>query len=94
MNMQPRPPEIFPGERGFALLECTAEEGYRNRGKTTGCRYEFAKGQRRYVDVRDLSGMSRDVFVKVGDADIDTPLPGAQEAPQLVGDSQGSEEDA
>jgi len=66
--MQPRPPEIFPGEKGFALLECAIVE-YRNRGKATGCPYAFVRGQRRYVDLRDLSGMPRDAFVKVDDAD-------------------------
>jgi hypothetical protein len=79
--MAPRPPQVFPGEKGFALLECLAEEGYRNRGKVTGCRYIFAKGQRRYVDVRDLSGMPRGAFVKVDDADTSEASEGEGEAP-------------
>lgn len=66
MDMQPKPPRIFPGERGLALLECLVPE-YRNRGKSTGCRYAFAEGQRRYVDVRDMTGMDKGAFRKVGE---------------------------
>lgn len=87
--MQPKPPQVFPGERGFALLECLAE-GYSNRGAVTGCPYAFVQGQRRYVDVRDLSGMPRGAFVKVDDADTYEAGEGKGEASQLDGDSQGS----
>lgn len=90
--MTPKPPP-FPGEKGFTLLECVAPK-YRNRGKATGCHYAFVWGQRRYVDVRDLSGMNRDAFVKVDDANTSKAGKGPQEAPQLVGDSEGSRTDA
>ena len=84
-NMQPKPPAVFPGERGFMLLECVVPE-LRNRGKTTGCRYTFAEGWRRYVDVRDMSGMDKTVLTKVDDAtqhEADRP----QETSELDGDS-------
>lgn len=86
MDMQPKPPVIFPGEKGFALLECAADS-YESRGKATGCRYAFVEGQRRYVDVRDLSGMDRGSVRKARDGAGVVQEGGPQEAPQLVGDS-------
>jgi len=90
--MAPKPPVIFPGEKGFMLLECTAPK-YRNRGKVTGCRYHFAQNERRYVDVRDMSGM-KGSFRKVSDADTPAAGEGKSQAPQLGGDSQRSRTDA
>lgn len=85
-NMRPKPSAIFLGEKGFALLECVADS-YENRGKVTGCRYAFVEGQRRYVDVRDLSGMDRGSVRKVGDGAGIVQEGGPQETPELVGDS-------
>jgi hypothetical protein len=79
-------PLPFPGELGFVLLECTAEQ-YQNRGKVSGCHYRLAQGQRIYADVRDLSGMDRQAFEKVGDADSAEADQGPQESAKLDGDS-------
>jgi hypothetical protein len=84
--MAPRPPVVFPGERGLVLLECTAPE-YRNRGKVTGCRYHFAQNERRYVDVRDMGEMDRNAFAKVGDANTPETGERTQNPSQLDGHS-------
>ncbi|MGD8499009.1 MAG: hypothetical protein PVJ86_00085 [Phycisphaerales bacterium] len=87
-NMVAKPP-LFPGELGFILLECTAKR-YGNRGQVSCCHYRLAQGQRIYADVRDLSGMDKGAFRKVGDADPAEAGQGPQESAQLDGDSQGS----
>lgn len=88
-GMQPKPKTVFPGEKGFRLLECL-DIRYRNRGKSTGLHYDFTEDQQQYVDVRDLSGITKDSFRKVDDADTPAAGEGKGETPQLGGDSEGN----
>jgi len=56
---------IFFGERGLVLLRCVDAAGYVGGGTVTNARYEFAEGQVRYVDKRDLPSLPKDRFEKV-----------------------------
>jgi hypothetical protein len=88
--MAPKPPP-FPGEMGFALLECVAER-YENQGQVSGCHYMLSLVQRIYADARDLSGMDKGAFKKHADS-IEAGS-GTEETPQLDRDRQGSRKDA
>ena len=48
------------------MLRCVSQDGYLGRGKVTCARYEFDYYDVRYIDKRDLPGMPRDKFEKMG----------------------------
>lgn len=78
-------PEIWPGEKGFTLL--TADEELCPVGVVTRCWYHFKPGAVRYVDKRDMPKLSK---VRLSRASFDAAGAGAQDAPKLDGDSEGS----
>ena len=49
----------------MVLLQCIDAAGYVGRGNVTCARYEFAQGDVRYVDKRDMPKMPREKFERV-----------------------------
>ena len=86
VNYEAKPGALFPGEKGFALL--VAKEATAVTGAVTGQRYEFPAGVERYVDKRDLPDLDRECFERLDDAHTDATSSGAQETPELDGDSK------
>jgi hypothetical protein len=85
--VEPKTLEVWPGEKGFALLAADGQLSI--TGAVTGCRYRFDPGAPRYVDKRDVPKLPRK---KMRNARFDAPGTGAEEAPKLDGDSKGSGE--